>query len=159
MTRSFVALTGAAVLFSASMAANAQVEDNINPWQHCGIGAMIFDDNTTAAAISNVIWDSGTTAISSATTTPHNCNSKEINVANFIDSTYDVLVAETALGHGEHLQTALQLAGCQSTEQHINELRNGLHQNVSAAGYSASAHQDKAYNYYQTLQKTAVTCS
>ncbi|MCC5879985.1 MAG: DUF3015 domain-containing protein, partial [Idiomarina sp.] len=64
-----------AVIFAAGIVAlsasvyttDVKAVDDINPWQHCGIGAMIFDDNTTAAAVSNVIWDSGTTAFTSAT--------------------------------------------------------------------------------------------
>ncbi|MFT6992708.1 MAG: hypothetical protein ACJASL_004709, partial [Paraglaciecola sp.] len=42
-----------------SFAQDAEVK--LNPWQDCGLGAMVFPDNGVAAAISNVIWDLGTT--------------------------------------------------------------------------------------------------
>ena len=153
-----------AVFFAASVAAlsasafstQAQAND-INPWKHCGIGAVIFDDNGTAAAVSNIIWDSGTTAVTSATITPETCSSKEISVANFIDTTYDVLVTETAQGRGDHLATALNLVGCEASGQNVEALRTGLRHDM-AADVNAATHADKAYNYYQTLQQTAVAC-
>ena len=76
-----IALLGAttALTLSATTFANDH-QGEINPWQHCGIGAAIFDDNTTAAAISNVIWDSGTTAVTSATISPGSCEGEEIKV-------------------------------------------------------------------------------
>lgn len=57
-------------LVGVSSTANSQ---EINAWKHCGIGAMIFNDNETAAAISNVIWDLGTTALSSKISSQESC--------------------------------------------------------------------------------------
>ena len=57
-------ITLATTLMAALLSGNAMAQDDINPWKHCGIGAMIFDDNGAAAAISNIIWDLGTTALS-----------------------------------------------------------------------------------------------
>lgn len=155
--KSILIAAGIAALSVNALVSEAQASE-VNPWQHCGIGAMIFDDNTTAAAISNVIWDSGTTAITSATVSPDTCNSQEVNVANFIDTTYDVLVTETAQGRGEHIVTALNLVGCDASSQNVEALRNGLRQDVAAESYPTADHADKAYSYYQTLQQTAVAC-
>ncbi|MCC5878801.1 MAG: hypothetical protein JJU03_02745, partial [Idiomarina sp.] len=99
-----------------------------------------------------------TTAITSATASPNTCNSQELTVANFVDTTYDVLVAETAQGRGEHVITALSLAGCTASSQNIEALRNGLREDVAADSYTTADHADKAYSYYQTLQQTAVAC-
>lgn len=155
--KTIVLAAGFAALSASAFMSEAQAND-INPWQHCGIGAMIFDDNTTAAAVSNVIWDSGTTAISSATISPETCNSNELATAEFIDSTYDVLIAETAQGRGDHLSTALQLVGCEASPQNVDALRSGLSDDVNAVDYRSAAHADKAFSYYQTLQQTAVAC-
>ncbi|MBI3771765.1 MAG: hypothetical protein HY272_03590 [Gammaproteobacteria bacterium] len=42
-----------------------------NPWLDCGIGAMIFTETKWAAVTSNVIWDLGTTAVTSGASTPN----------------------------------------------------------------------------------------
>lgn len=137
-----------------STAASAEVDkDNLNPWQHCGIGAGIFDDNETAAALSNVIWDSGTTAVTSATLSPGTCESEKVQVAQFIDETYDVLAMETTVGEGEHLQTALGLAGCTASAQEnvISILRTDLGNISVDIRYDAMSHNDKAYEFYRSL--------
>nr|WP_299240993.1 DUF3015 family protein [uncultured Halomonas sp.] len=155
-----VAFTLVGVL-GVSTAASAEVDkDNLNPWQHCGIGAAIFDNNETAAALSNVIWDSGTTAVTSATLSPDTCESEQVQVAQFIDDTYDVLAMETAAGEGEHLQTALSLAGCTASAQEgvIDALRTDLGSISADAGYGAMSHSDKAFEFYRSLT-TAAGCS
>ena len=50
----FKKLTLAALLTTTAFAGNVAADDHINAWKHCGIGAMIFDDNGTAAAIVNL---------------------------------------------------------------------------------------------------------
>lgn len=159
-TLSATALAGSLIALSATSVTAATKED-INPWQHCGIGAMIFDDNTTAAAISNVIWDSGTTAVTSATISPDTCNSKEIEVAQFIDETYDQLAIETAMGEGEYLAAALGLMNCSTAAgvDVVSQLRADL-QSVSAdADYAEQPHADKAFQYYNSLNHAAANCA
>ena len=53
----FKKIAMAATLMTATLSGQTLAQENINPWKHCGIGAIIFDDNGTAAAISNVIWE------------------------------------------------------------------------------------------------------
>jgi len=159
-TLSAAALAGS-LLVLGTASATAATNSNINPWQHCGIGAMIFDDNTTAAAISNVIWDSGTTAVTSATISPNTCNSKEIEVAQFIDETYDQLAMETAMGEGEHLAAALGLMNCsaEANQQVVSQLRTDLHGASADTGYADAAHADKAFQYYNSLNQAAADCT
>src|SRR5690554_322833 len=102
----FVAVAGLMTLGAAVTPTEAVAQTKINPWQHCGIGAMIFTDNGVAAAISNVIWDLGTTAVASATISPESCGTTLVTVALLIDSSYDQLAMETAQGSGEHLNAA-----------------------------------------------------
>lgn len=156
-----IALLGAttALTLSATTFASDRQGD-INPWQHCGIGAAIFDDNTTAAAISNVIWDSGTTAVTSATISPETCESEEVKVAQFIDETYDQLAMEAAMGEGQHLNAALGLVGCDaSNAASIAQLRNDLSTVSADASYSSMSHDDKAYRFYNSLNQAATNCS
>ncbi|CUS47980.1 MAG: protein of unknown function DUF3015 [Idiomarinaceae bacterium HL-53] len=130
----------------------------VNPWQHCGIGAMVFPDNGVAAAISNIIWDLGTTAVTSATVSPEQCGTTLMNVALLIDSSYDQLAIETAQGSGEHLNAALNLVGCAPTEEVVGTLRADLAEVASAANYAEMSHQDKAYSYYSSLDAVAANC-
>ncbi|MGM0544072.1 MAG: DUF3015 family protein [Pseudomonadota bacterium] len=156
-----VALLGATTVLTLSTTAFANDhQGDINPWQHCGIGAAIFDNNTTAAALSNVIWDSGTTAVTSATISPETCESEEVKVAQFIDETYDQLAMEAAMGEGEHLTAALGLVGCDaSNSASVSQLRNDLSTVSADASYSSMSHEDKAYRFYNSLNQAAANCS
>lgn len=157
-TAALLGTTAALTLSTAALANDHQGE--INPWQHCGIGAAIFDDNTTAAAISNVIWDSGTTAVTSATISPDTCEGEEIKVAQFIDETYDQLAIEAAMGEGDHLAAALGLVGCNGTDaSSISQLRSDLSSVSASTSYSSMSHDDKAYSFYNSLNQAATHCS
>lgn len=83
--------------------------ENINAWKHCGIGAAIFDDNGTAAALSNVIWDLGTTALSSQISSEDSCSGKRAVVAVFIQNNFNSVLEQTAMGEGEHVNAMLEI--------------------------------------------------
>jgi len=123
------ALTVATLSTSAfvSQPANA-ADEKLNAWQHCGLGAAVFPENGTAAAISNIIWDLGTTALTSATVSKDTCNSRLIKTARFIDENYDQLETELAIGEGRHVDTMLTLLGVESTDREtvLSELRSSL---------------------------------
>lgn len=96
----------------AGLSSNAMADDHmekVNPWKQCGIGAMIFDDNGTAAAISNIIWDLGTTALSTKISSEESCNGKRTKVAMFIQDNFDVVLEQTSAGQGEHLNAMLEI--------------------------------------------------
>ena len=70
--------TSLLLVFSAfSVVHSEEVESIENAYVQCGIGAAIFKNNKTAAIISNIIWDLGTTAISSQTSSPETCEGKK----------------------------------------------------------------------------------
>lgn len=100
----------------------------VNPWKHCGIGAMIFDDNPTAAALSNIIWDLGTTAVTSNTVSRDTCDSKEIASAQFIEDNFDQLANELAVGEGEAVDALLEM-----TNAKVVDLRKSLLENLDAS--------------------------
>ena len=118
----------AAVLASAFIVTPAQA--NVNPWQQCGIGAMIFPDNGTAAAISNVIWDLGTTAVSSNVSSVESCKGANVKTAQFIQQTFPILEQEIAQGEGEYISAMLNVRGCDSAAhpQMISTIRNDFAQ-------------------------------
>lgn len=105
----FKKLTLAALLTTTAFAGNVAADDHINAWKHCGIGAMIFDDNGTAAAISNIIWDLGTTAVSSKISSVDSCEGKMATAAVFIQNNFNNVIEETSQGSGAHLTAMLDI--------------------------------------------------
>ena len=120
----------AAVLVSAFVSMPSQAKSGINPWQQCGIGAMVFPDNGTAAAISNVIWDLGTTAVSSNVSSVESCKGANVKTAQFIKQTFPILEQEIAQGEGEYISAMLNVRGCDSSahSQMITTIRNDFAQ-------------------------------
>ncbi len=157
LTMALVASALAASVVSVPASANT-ITGKVNPWQHCGIGAIVFPDHGVASAISNIIWDLGTTAVISATASPETCNTNLVTTALLIDSSYDQLTMETAQGSGEHLTAVLNLVGCAATEETVGALRTDLNTVVSSANYTEMAHEDKAYSFYSSLETVAVSC-
>lgn len=133
----FKKLTLATTLITALFAGNAMAQDDINPWKHCGIGAMIFDDNGTAAAISNIIWDLGTTAISTKISSAESCNGKRATAALFIQNNFNQIVEETSQGAGEHLSAMLEILEVEAQQQ--DAVINNVRANVANAMTSENA--------------------
>lgn len=114
-----------AIVSNSALAEDTQ-EESLNPWMDCGIGSAIFPENGTAAAISNVIWDLGTTAVSSNASSQDSCQSSKAKTAMFIQATLPTLEQDIATGEGEYVTAMLELRGC-AVESHqgiINAVRN-----------------------------------
>ena len=133
----FKKLTLTTTLITALFAGNAMAQDDINPWKHCGIGAMIFDDNGAAAAISNIIWDLGTTAISTKISSAESCNGKRATAALFIQNNFNQIVEETSQGAGEHLSAMLEILEVEAQQQ--DAVINNVRTNVANAMASENA--------------------
>lgn len=102
-----------AVATMSSAPVKAENTKELNPWQDCGIGAMIFPANGVAAAISNIIWDLGTTAVSSNISSQESCDSRKAKTAMFIKATLPALEQEVATGEGEYVTAMLEIRGCE----------------------------------------------
>ncbi|MCG7497798.1 DUF3015 domain-containing protein [Vibrio sp. Of7-15] len=136
-----------------SPVAMASEEHSINPWTQCGIGAMVFNDNPQAAAISNVIWDLGTTAVSSNISSESNCEGSEVKTAMFIQQSYNNIIEETAQGNGDHLTAMLDLleVDAAAREDVLSGVRANMAQTVSQPEYATSTTPEKAEMYYNAL--------
>lgn len=117
-------------------------EKEINPWTDCGIGALVFSgiDGKTGkilAAVSNLTWDLGTTAVSSATSSPGTCNGVETTSAIFIQQNIRVVEEQIATGEGEHLNALLDIYGCSSDVKPaiLKSLRTEAHQLFAEPSY------------------------
>lgn len=105
----------AAALMSGNVA--AENKKGVNPWTQCGIGAMIFKDTPVGAVISNVIWDLGTTAVSSNISSQQTCEGSEVKAAMFIQDNFDRMMEDTSKGYGEHIYTMLEILEVEQKDQ------------------------------------------
>ena len=132
----------------------------LNPWQDCGLGAMVFPDNGVAAAISNVIWDLGTTAVTSASASEESCNATRVQTARFVTESLPNLEEEIVKGEGQHLTAMLNLMGCAAAQQNIvsTAIRNDFSSVMTHATYSEMDVQQKAESLF-TVAENATTGS
>ena len=127
--KKFIIASALLASFSAPTMAEGEPGSGPNPFSDCGIGAALFK-NDVAATISNVIWDIGTTAVTSATASPETCNGKEVEAAAFIFESYEDLVAETVQGQGEHFESLMHIL--QVTESDRSDFAQVLRADMSA---------------------------
>lgn len=139
-------------LASFSVISSAQAETDINPWQDCGIGSMVFPDNGTASAISNVIWDLGSTAVTSASASEDSCNSTRVKTAQFIQETYQQLEEDLVKGDGEHLSAMTELMSCSA--QDTAEIRNSLATSLASSDFANTTQSDKAQSLFNNAEST-----
>jgi hypothetical protein len=132
---------------SALMPVSAQAEGGkkLNPWQECGIGAMVFPNNGAAAAISNIIWDLGTTAVSSNVSSQENCASEKAQTAMFIKATMPTLEQEVAIGEGDYVTAMLELRGCEAVSH--SEIIKAVREEFS------TQENDNAETLYNVLEE------
>lgn len=124
-----------------------------NPFSDCGIGAALFPNHKVLAVTSNVIWDIGTTAVTSATASPETCSGKNATAAKFILDSYEHLAEETARGQGEHLAALMNILEVQEADRAavISNLRVEMAAQVSAASYTSSDKLQKSSDYYTSV--------
>lgn len=104
-------------------------------YTQCGLGAMIAPTNDAVAAVTNVTWDLGTTAISSNISSPESCQGGKGKKAAFLHDAYAQIATDLARGGGQHLTTAMTLSGCQASSHAA--LATALRQDFAAATATA----------------------
>lgn len=150
-------VAAACLLSLGAVAAHAQDKtpgSGPNPYTDCGIGAALFPDTHWAAISSNVIWDVGTTAVTSATMSPQTCSGKKVKTALFIRDSYEQVAEQTAQGQGEHLATALNLFECSADRQSaaIAAVRANMASVVSQPGFAAEPRLNKAAALFNAME-------
>lgn len=100
-----IKLSLAALAVSVVLAPQAQAREFADIYTECGLGAMIAPRNAAVAAVTNVTWDLGTTAVSTNISSPESCNGGEAKTAAFIGKSYDDLELEIASGEGKYVDT------------------------------------------------------
>jgi hypothetical protein len=153
-----VAQMAGAAAFAAVMGtsvASAQDREIENAWIECGIGAMIFDETPVAAAVSNIIWDLGTTAVTSAVSSPDACMGSSANAALFINQTYAALASETASGSGEYLTALGDIYDCseESRSTLVAAIRENVAESMAVPGFAELQRVEKAEAYFNVVDQ------
>ena len=121
----------------------------------CGIGGMIAPRSNVVAAITNVTWDLGTTAISSNISSPDSCSGGQAEKAAFIHDSYDALELDLASGHGTYLDALVALAGHegQTQQRFIAGVRAGFAKLVAGPDYIEQNRFAKAEALYNLVNE------
>lgn len=124
-------------------------------YTECGLGAMIAPNNAAVAAVTNVTWDLGTTAISSNASSADSCKGGKPKEAAFIHETYTNLAQDMARGKGKHLDTLAALSGCDVNAQ--DSLKKAIRADfttlLNAPGYALQTRFEQAKNLYDALNQ------
>ncbi len=133
----------------------AMARDFADIYTDCGLGALIAPRNSAVAAVTNVTWDSGTTAISSNITSPDTCRGGKDRAAAYIHQSYKSIESDLASGKGVYLDSLAALSGCPVEKQaKLKEvLRRDFAQAVAQQGYSSKSPFEKSELVYNLLYK------
>ena len=143
----------AIVSFALAPAVVQAQDSSPSIYADCGIGAAIFPEAKTGAIISNIIWDFGSTASSSALTTPSACAGKRAEAAAFIYKNYENVAEQTAQGEGEHLEALMNILDVNqlARRQVISDVRSEMAQRVNERSYLEANRVEKSERYYKNV--------
>jgi len=152
--KSFITVTA----LSFAMSANSSDREFADIYTECGLGAMIAPNNEVVAAVTNVTWDLGTTAISSDVSSEESCAGGKSEAAAFIFDAYPNIEKDLAIGNGEHLATLLTIAGVGIADQSAtaSSLRKDFAALVDSDEYSEQSRYQKAESLYDLLYSVIV---
>jgi hypothetical protein len=140
---SMIALAMTAVFVPQAQASDRSFGDI---YKECGLGAMIFDDTPVAAAVSNIIWDLGTTAVSSNLSSEDSCEGGKAKVAAFISKSYDDLELEIASGEGKYVDTLASM-----TDKDISVIREEFAEVIASNDYAKLSKTKKVEKLYNIV--------
>lgn len=125
-----------------------------NPYSDCGIGAAIFPTVGWAAATSNVIWDLGLTAITSALSTPDTCSSQKVKTARLILETLPSLERDIARSNGKHLTALNDVMACSASARVslAAELRESYADVIGHEGYAVKPRIERAFDLFSAVR-------
>jgi hypothetical protein len=159
----FVAFADAAPKTDTAPKAEKTQGSGPNPYVECGIGAALFPTTNWAAVTSNAIWDLGSTAITSAISSPETCSAKKMKTAKLILETLPELEKDVAAGEGKYITALLATAGCDASSKGAitANMRSSYATMVSAGDYADKSRIDRAASFYSSTKDamTAANCN
>lgn len=144
-----------AVALLMSVPQGAQAREFADIYTECGLGAMIAPNNSAVAAVTNVTWDLGTTAISSDASSADSCKGGKPKTAALILESYPQIEADLARGQGPFVSALLSAAGC-NAEVHSSvtgALRADLARAVAAPAYGTQSRYQQAEGLHKALHQ------
>jgi hypothetical protein len=146
-----------AFAFAASLllVQTASAREFADIYTDCGLGAVIAPRTPAVAAVTNVTFDLGTTAIISNVSSPDTCQGGKAVAAAFIHEAYDSLEADLARGQGKYLDSLAALAGVSKDgkDAFAASLRKDFAASVAANGYADQTRFQKAENLYNLVYR------
>lgn len=154
MKKFAIAVLASAGLFAAT-AQTAQAREFADIYTDCGLGAMIAPNNSAVAAVTNVTWDLGTTAVSSDASSPDSCKGGKVKKAAFIHDAYPQLAQDLSRGQGAHLQALVAMSGCAAPSQSalMHAVRADFAQLTAAPAYAQQSRFDQAKNLFDAVNQ------
>lgn len=153
--KKLIILTILAALASplAVCAESGQKREFADIYTDCGLGAMIAPSNNAVAAVTNVTWDLGTTAISSNISSPSTCVGGKQKMASFIHESQDMLFSDLANGTGKYLDALVAIAGVEKTkkDKFISSIRLDTGVFVQSKNFEKSTRFDRAERLYNII--------
>lgn len=142
-----------ALIALLAVAQTTMARDFAEIYVDCGLGALIAPRLPVVAVITNVIWDLGTTAIISNSSSPETCKGENARTAAFIHDSYEPLEKDLARGKGEYLDTLMVMTGCSEESQQAlsRALRVDFGSFVATHNYTNQTKFQKSENLYNLL--------
>lgn len=147
-------LVAAALGFSVSHTAQAREFADI--YTECGLGAMIAPTNAAVAAVTNVTWDLGSTAVSSNVSSADTCKGGQKKVASLIHNAYPQVTADIAKGQGTNLDALAVAAQCGPVAGAKFKVQVRADFGQLAAGSMGKSQQEKNEALYGIVKNTAI---
>ncbi|OIO69165.1 MAG: hypothetical protein AUJ56_07840 [Zetaproteobacteria bacterium CG1_02_49_23] len=140
--------------FGLSMVQNVSAREFADIYVDCGLGAMIAPKTPVVAAVTNVTWDLGTTAMSSNYSSPESCKGGSAKTAAFINDSYAPIENELARGEGDYLTAMMTTAGCDEAAQPAlsSAVRKDFADRVASTDYAHETGFQHAEGLYNILQ-------
>ncbi|XOF32360.1 MAG: DUF3015 family protein [Candidatus Electrothrix sp. YB6] len=150
-----ITLFAIACAASLSLAQTAAAREFAEIYIDCGLGAMIAPRTPVVAAVTNVTFDLGTTAILSNISSPETCMGEQARMATFIHDAYDSLETDLAAGEGSYLDSLTVLAGVSENNKasFVRAVRDDFAASVATENYTQQTRFTKAENLYNILRQ------
>jgi hypothetical protein len=146
-------MLGAAAAAMLLVAGQASAREFADIYTDCGLGAMIAPKNGAVAAVTNVTWDLGTTAISSNASSADTCQGGKVKTAAFVFQQYAQLEKDLAQGEGKHLAALMTIAGCPAGA--AQTLRANFAAAVASPAYATKTRYEQAEALYGQVQQAS----
>ncbi len=139
-------LSLAAIAVSVLFTPQLQAREFGEIYTECGLGAMIAPHTPAVAAVTNVTWDLGTTAVSTNISSPESCKGGEAKTAAFIGKSYDELEIEIASGKGKYVDTLATM-----TDKDMEDIRAEFSELVASDEYAKMSKMEKVEKLYNIV--------